>query len=185
MSGSASGALAKAVVHFPWKGLSVVRKYVIPANTKTEDQGDVRLVLGGVGRATRCIGLTSPYADDARAVAKGGNTFVSALVGYVIKNIMADATAFEAEYTEYAAHSAKSDFEDAAVDDLGLAEFDVAYKGTTNAFVPGLQLYMLAKYGIAKRDPAEGVFDRTPFDTAIADWTATEIGELVTDLTSV
>jgi len=184
MSGSASGQLAKAIVHFGWKGLSVVRKYVIPANPKSADQGDVRLVLGGIGQATRVIGSTSPYADDARAVAGASQTLVSALVSYIIKNYMSDATAFEAEYTAFEAHTAKAAFNTTA-DALGLVDFDIAYKGTDHAFGKGMQVYELAKYGIAKRDPAEGVFDRTPYDTAIASWTGTEVGELETELTSV
>ena len=35
MSLGASGKLADALVYFPWKGLNVVREYVIPANPKT------------------------------------------------------------------------------------------------------------------------------------------------------
>lgn len=34
----ASGALGEAVVYFPWKGLNVVREYVIPSNPKTIGQ---------------------------------------------------------------------------------------------------------------------------------------------------
>jgi len=34
----ASGALAGSLVYFPWKGLNVVREYVIPANPKSDDQ---------------------------------------------------------------------------------------------------------------------------------------------------
>ena len=35
MSFGASGAIAKAIVYFPWKGLNVAREYVIPSNPKT------------------------------------------------------------------------------------------------------------------------------------------------------
>ena len=38
MSLGASGALGKALVFFGWKGLDVVREYVIPANPKTSGQ---------------------------------------------------------------------------------------------------------------------------------------------------
>lgn len=38
MSLGASGALGKALVFFPWKGLDVVREYVVPANPKTAGQ---------------------------------------------------------------------------------------------------------------------------------------------------
>jgi len=38
MSLGASGALGKALVFFPWKGLDVVREYVVPANPRTAGQ---------------------------------------------------------------------------------------------------------------------------------------------------
>lgn len=38
MSLGASGALGKTLVFFPWKGLDVVREYVVPANPKTDAQ---------------------------------------------------------------------------------------------------------------------------------------------------
>jgi len=34
----ASGQLAKALVYFPWKGIPVVRQYVVPANPQSDDQ---------------------------------------------------------------------------------------------------------------------------------------------------
>lgn len=34
----ASGKIADALVYFPWKGLNVVREYVVPANPKTTGQ---------------------------------------------------------------------------------------------------------------------------------------------------
>lgn len=38
MSLGASGAIGEALVYFPWKGLNVVREYVIPANPRTTGQ---------------------------------------------------------------------------------------------------------------------------------------------------
>lgn len=38
MSLGASGAIGKALVYFGWKGLDVVREYVVPANPKTTGQ---------------------------------------------------------------------------------------------------------------------------------------------------
>ena len=35
---TASGAIAKSIVYFGWKGLNVARKYVIPANPKSDAQ---------------------------------------------------------------------------------------------------------------------------------------------------
>lgn len=38
LSLGASGAIGEALVFFPWKGLDVVREYVVPANPKTDAQ---------------------------------------------------------------------------------------------------------------------------------------------------
>jgi len=38
LSFGASGAIAKAIVYFGWKGLNVAREYVIPANPRTAGQ---------------------------------------------------------------------------------------------------------------------------------------------------
>ena len=180
----ASGKLGKAMVFFAWKGVAVVRKWLKPSNPMSADQGDVRLVLGGLGQSTRCVEATSLYREDAKLVAASDQTWVSAFVKYILANYMKDATAFEAEYTEYAAHGEKAAFDTSAAN-LNLATFDIDYKGTAHAFVSGLQLYMLAKYGIAKMNAVEGAFDRSPYDTPLADWTGTETGELETDVTAV
>lgn len=48
LSLGASGQLAKALVFFPWKGLNVVREYVVPANPKTTLQTTQRGYLTAV-----------------------------------------------------------------------------------------------------------------------------------------
>lgn len=184
MSGSASGSFGKAMVAFSWKGIAVVRKWLKPSNPQSADQGDVRLVLGGLGKSTRCIELTSPYRDDAILVAPSNQTWVSAFVQYIVKNYMSDATAFEAEYTEYAAHAQKAAFDSNAAT-LLLADFNISYKGTSHAFVAGLQLYMIAKYAIAKRGAIEGAFERTPYTTALASWDADDVAALAADVAAV
>ena len=80
---SASGKIADAMVHFGWKGVNVVRQWVKPTNPKTADQGDVRMILGGVGRACRVINSTSNYKTDAVLVAGAQQTFVSSMVSFV------------------------------------------------------------------------------------------------------
>ena len=45
MSLGASGAIAKTLVFFPWKGIDAVREYVIPANPKTTPQNNQRSYL--------------------------------------------------------------------------------------------------------------------------------------------
>lgn len=187
---SASGKIGNAMVFFGWKGVNVVREWLKPSNPKTANQGDVRIVFGGLGQATRCAGMAdathtdSPFAADAKLCNPGGQTWVSYLVQFLTQSYMSDATAYEAIYTAFEAHAQKAIFT-AQAEILELADFDVTYKGTAHVFSKGMQLYMLAKYGIAMLALKEGVFDRAPYQTAIGDWAAGDPVLLKTDLLAV
>lgn len=187
---SASGTIGKAMVHFSWKGINVVREWLIPKNLKSADQGDVRIVFGGLGQSARCVGLAdtthtdSPFGADAKLCNPAGMTWVSYLVQYLQKSYMPDATAYEAIYTAFEAHAQKAIFTaQAAI--LELADFDIDYKGTAHLFSKGMQLYMLAKYGIAMLALKEDVFDRAPYTTAIGSWAAGDPVLQKTDLLAV
>jgi hypothetical protein len=56
LSFGASGQIAKTVVYFPWKGLNVARKHVVPANPDTLDQQTQRgYVRTGVAKIHAAI----------------------------------------------------------------------------------------------------------------------------------
>lgn len=62
----ASGKLANALVYFGWKGLNVVRSYVIPANPKTAAQTTHRGYLAAaVAKIHSCLGLAADPLDQA------------------------------------------------------------------------------------------------------------------------
>ncbi len=65
LSFGASGAIAKAIVYFPWKGLNVAREYVIPANPKTTLQttqrGYLSAAVDGIHLAQ--ADLTNPLIE--------------------------------------------------------------------------------------------------------------------------
>lgn len=179
-SDSASGKIANAMVYFAVRGINVVRQYVIPKNLMSEDQGDQRLVLGGAGRACGAVKATSLCATAIATLGlvKGKDTKQSYLVRKMIALFMNDAVAFEAQVTEFGAHIGKADFEAGALA-LGLASFDVAYKGTTSSFSGGLMLYVLAKTLIAVGLVGE------PYDTAIATWDEVQVDLLVADFAPI
>jgi hypothetical protein len=181
---TASGKIADAMVFFGWKGINVVRQWLIPTNKKTEDQGDARQILGGLGRAAIAAKADSLYRVDATANISGTNTWVSQFVKYVRLNLMADATAFEAELTEFNGHGAVATFNTQALA-LGLSSLAIEYRGTTNSFSCGLQLYELAKYAIAVHAANPDLFDRAPYTTALASWNQNNVGDFVTDLEAV
>ena len=189
-SDDASGQIGKSVVHFGWKGLHVVRTWLVPKNLKSEYQGDVRIVFGGLGQSTRCVGMLdsthtdSPFGADAKLCNPSNQTWVSYYVQYLTKTYMANATAYEAIYTAFEAHAQKAIFTaQAAI--LELADFDISYKATAHVFSKGMQLYMLAKYGIAMLALKEDVFNRAPYTTAIGSWVAGDPVLLKTDLLHV
>jgi hypothetical protein len=180
-SDGASGKIANAIVFFPWKGLNVVRKWLVPRNPQTAAQGNIRMILGGLGRAGHAPESGSGYRNDAIAVAGPADTYVSAFVKTIIDNYISDGTEFDTIFGVYDAHAAKATFvADGAT--LGLTDFTVSYKSATEEFTAGFQMYLLAQYGILRRNPAIPAFDRSPYDTALASWTATEVGEMTTDM---
>jgi len=76
MSLGASGAIGKALVYFPWKGLDCVREYVVPANPQTTPQTTQRGYMKAcVTLIHYCQGLAAnPLAEaDASAYALLGS----------------------------------------------------------------------------------------------------------------
>lgn len=91
MSLGAAGALGKALVFFGWKGLDVVREYVIPANPKTTKQttqrGYVTAAVAAIHTAQALA--TYPLAElDTVAYALWGSTFPTPRTWFnqVVKN---------------------------------------------------------------------------------------------------
>ena len=186
----AKGTIGKAMVHFGWKGTHVVRQWLIPKNLKSASQGNFRIIFGGLGQASRCVGLEdsthtpSPFALDARNCNDTKNTWVSYMVKYLAKAYMTTAVAYEAIYTAFEAHGQKAIFTAQALL-LELADFNVSYKGTAHIFSAGMQLYMLALYGCDMRLAKEEVYNRAPYTTAIGSWAAGDPVLLKTDLLKV
>ncbi len=72
LSLGASGQLGKSLVYFPWKGLNVVREYIIPSNPQTSAQNTQRDYVRAAVTAihTQQGKLYSPFdAADVTAVA--------------------------------------------------------------------------------------------------------------------
>lgn len=177
----ARGKIADAMVHFPWKGLNVVRGWVKPANKKSEDQGDVRLRVGGLGRAMSAVDLNSDYWTDLLDLAEGTETWNSAFVKFAMLHIMTDATAYEAIYTAFEAHANKAMFTTAA-GTAGLTDFDVDYKGTTHLFSKGMMYYMLARTAQDINVLHPTLFTGEPYVTALVNWNQTQVNQLIADL---
>ena len=184
LSGSASGKLANAMVFFPWKGIAVVRKWLIPTNKMSSDQGDQRIMLGGSGRACGTIypntGHTTVSAFAQQLIDLGlipsGQTKQSFLVQYILSHYITDSTSYAAELAELTDHTAYSGFL-AAADSLGIVDFDIDYTAV-DPYDRGLGLYLIAKAAIANG------FTGTPYTLALTAWTNASITLMISDFTN-
>lgn len=176
---SASGKLGDAMVHFGWKGLNVVRQWVIPTNKMSGSQGDQRIYIGGTGRACGEVRPTSSFAQqliDLNLVA-APQTKQSYLVSYIINHYLGSTASYAAELAACTAHTAYAHI-GAAATSLGLVEFDLDYASVA-PYDKALGLYLLAKcaYDVG--------FVGTPYTTNITTWDATAFNVMVADFAAV
>jgi len=182
-SDDARGKFAGSIVFSGWKGQATCRQLVKPMNLMSEGQGNVRLVLGGTGRAAKPVALTSNVVVALKTILSGANSWVSNFVKFAIKNYFAApvATTYAAMVAEYEGHTAKASFDSNAIT-LGLTDFDISYKGVDDKFVAGMQLYILAKYLCDVQGANPDLLASDPFDTALASWTGSEITAMLAEL---
>jgi hypothetical protein len=180
----ASGSVAKTLVYARVFGVDYTRVHVVPKNPETASQGNVRQILGGLGRAARVIVSPSDWLSDADSVTPSGQSWVSSFIKRTLLAYMDNVTNYEAMVTELEAHTAFAAWTSHAAT-LGLSEVDVPYSGTTEAFTGALQLYMLAKYTFLLAGENPTLFDRAPYTTALASWTTTEIAAFIVDFQAV
>jgi len=174
----ASGQLAKSMVFFSWKGVAVVRQWLKPANPQSAAQGDVRLVLGGLGRAAGKVEKNSEFHQimiDLEVIPTA-QTKQSYLVDYIRNTFLGGGGAtltanYIAELAELTGHTSYTTFEDAA-DTLLIAAFDIDY-ATIDPFDKALGVYLLAKAAIGLS------FTGSPYTKTIASWTAAQIDKMV------
>lgn len=178
MSMTASGKLADTIVFFSWKGIATVRQWLVPANPQSADQGDIRLVLGGLGRGCGKVEPNSAFHDQLKDldVIPAQQTKQSYLVQYIKDNFIAGkgatlASNYSAVLAECKGHTAYTGFGTGA-NTLTLTEFDLDY-ATIAAFDKALGLYLLAKAAIALG------FTGSPYTKTLADWTGAQIDKLV------
>lgn len=176
---SASGKIGKALVFFSHLGRNVVRGLVTPANPQTGGQGMVRLFLGAIGRASRVVTVGGPFLVALKTVTPAGQTWVSAMVSYVL-GAYADVDAFN---TAAAGHSKAAVFSSQAAL-LGLTTVTVSYSSGDTTVTPGAQLYALAVYANAISAQNPDIFGSVaPWDEVLASWTTSDIVAFVADIT--
>lgn len=178
MSMSASGKLADAIVFFTWKGVNVVRGFVIPANPQSSDQGDQRIIIGGTGRSVGKIQPEKAFAQQLidLELIPSGQTKQSYLVKYILDTYLTNAAAYTAELAALVAHTVYGAFQ-ASADDLTITEFDLAYADVA-AYDKGLGLYLIAKAANALG------FTGTPYTSNITAWVTADVEGMANDFTA-
>lgn len=180
---SASGKIGKSLVFFSHLGRNVVRGLVTPANPMSETQGDSRLLLGAIGRAARAVVNPSDWLSDARQVTPSGQTWVS----YMIRNIVdingSGTTGVAALNSAVDGHSA-GNWESAA-EGAGLSDLTINYATSgEQTITAGAQLYAIAQHTFNMMASNPDLFDRSPYSTALASWSSSDVADFVTDLQS-
>jgi hypothetical protein len=178
---TASGKIADAMVFFSWKGIATVRQWLVPANPKAADQGDVRLVLGGLGRAVGKLEVDSAYHTKLKdlEVIPAQQTKQSYLVQFIRNTFLSGKGAtmtgnFNTELAALTGHTAYTSFQ-AGADDLLIVDFDLDYASIA-PFEKALGLYLLARAAIGLG------FTGSPYTKTLSAWTGAEIDKLVAHL---
>ena len=174
---SASGKIGDAMVFFGWKGINVVRGFVIPSNPQSAGQGDQRIMVGGTGRAIGKVQKESAFHQQLidLGLIPAGQTKQSYLVKYILTNYLTNATTYAAQLALLTGHTAYTSF-GALATSLTIVEFDLDY--ATNApYDKALGLYLAAKAAIALN------FTGTPYSVALTSWTSTQVVLMGADFT--
>jgi len=179
----ARGKLGKALVFIGWKGIKTVRQWLTPANPQSAGQGNIRTVIGGVGRAAGKVVPDSAFHEQLKTLEliPDQQSKQSYLVQYIKDNYIAGSGAtltgnFSSILAEITGHGAYTSFQSGA-DDAGILDFSLTYD-SIGTFEKALGLYLLAKASIALE------FTGSPYTKTLADWTGAEIDKLVAHLSA-
>lgn len=181
---SASGKIADSIVYFGWKGVNVVRQWLKPTNKMSGDQGNRRVMLGGLGRAPKYIQKETVYYNYALALAVAPQTWISAFVGYIMTHYFTSPAGVDAMHDELVATGLLGDWNSKAVA-IGLTNFDLTYKTMDQSMSPPMQLYCLAKYAFDMYQLDNLKFAEAPYTATPTGWDASAIDDMIADFSPV
>ena len=181
-SDDARGKLAKSLVFMGWKGIKTVRGWLKPTNPEREKQGNIRTIIGGLGRAVGKVVADSAFHDQLITLdlIPDQQSKQSYLVQYIKDNYIAGkgatmTAAYVAMLAAFTGHAGEADFTAGAVA-LDIADFSLTYDGIAT-FDKGLGLYLLAKAAIALE------FTLSPYTKTLASWTGAQVDKMIADMT--
>lgn len=181
MSMDARGAIGSAIVFLGWKGIKSCRMWLKPANPQSTGQGNIRTIIGAVGRACGKAIAGAPYATKLvnLGIIPSAQSKQSYLVQFIKDNYATGSGAtlksnYATTLKEFTGAVGEVGF-NAAGAAMGLSDFGMVYDDIAT-FPKGLGLYLVAKAAIALS------FTGSPYTKALTTWTTADIAKLVNHL---
>lgn len=179
LSMEASGSVGKSLTYGKHLGRNVVRLWTKPANPKTVEQGDQRLVFSYAGAGAARVKSDSQFGVGFKSIVPAGFTIQNG-TAKVISDLFPTASALFASFdgaTNKALFTAKANA-------IGVLDYEIPYAGTIKSVSNGEVLYALA-YSlsiVAASNPT--IFNYAPFTTPITSWDADDIDDFVDVITN-
>lgn len=141
----ASGKIADSMVFFTWKGRNVVRKWTIPTNPMSSDQGDIRLKLLACAKGLKPAVLTANFVTGTKDLTPAGQIWNAFLIKTIMDQYIKGTTAYAALQSAYTRSTCVSQWDDCATE-LGMINEWITYAAIAT-IAHGQQLFQMAKAG--------------------------------------
>jgi len=97
----ASGKIADSMVFFTWKGRNVVRKWTIPTNPMSEDQGAIRLKLLSSAKGLKPALLTAGFVTGTKDKTPAGMIWNAQLIKVIMDQFLKGDTSYTSLQSAY------------------------------------------------------------------------------------
>lgn len=138
----ASGKIADSMVFFTWKGRNVVRKWTIPTNPMTADQGDIRLKLLGCAKGLKPAWLTANLVTGIKDLTPAAQIWNAYLIKTIMDQHLVSDTNYTAMVSAYTNATDSLDWQTCAMTLAMISEW-LTY-ASIETVSPGQQLYQIA-----------------------------------------
>ncbi len=139
----ASGKIADAMVFFTWKGRNVVRKWTIPTNPMSADQGDIRLKLLSIAKGLKPAVLTANLVTALKDVTPSGQIWNAYIIKSIMDQFIKGLTGYTDMLSAFTNATAISEWELVATT-LEMVDQWLTYAAIAT-ITPGQQLFHMAK----------------------------------------
>ena len=139
----ASGKIADSMVFFTWKGRNVVRKWTIPTNPMSENQGNIRLKIKSCAKGLKAALLTANLVTGLKDLTPAGQIWNAYLIKRIMDQYLKGDTSYTAVVSAFTNSVAISQWDASATELEMIAEW-VTY-ASIETILAGQQLMQIAK----------------------------------------